>query len=406
MNEARRAPLSHQSGQITTSGPPDSTEVLARALRASASSADTLTHGFHSYPARMHPGIVRALLDYWTSLQDASGSTIANPKISKILDPFCGSGTVLVESRVRGLPSTGVDLNPLALRVAEAKTRRVSKQGRDTFLLALARLVDASRERVQTRKPVVAKLPKSELQWYDPHVLKELAGLLEEIQQVESDSQRRLFEVLFSAIVIKFSKQTADTSQKMREKRIRKGLVTEFFERKGEELVRRWKELDDSCGAASPRPEILEGDARKLSPLLGGRTVELVLTSPPYGGTYDYIDHHSRRYPWLGLKTSRMLRLEIGSRRKLGNNRDGEQRWDAELGSSLRSIRGVVTDSADLFFLLGDAQVGGHRVDADVQLHRLAPKCGFRIEAEASQARPDWGGKKKRREHLFWMKPI
>ncbi|MEM3661053.1 MAG: DNA methyltransferase [Thermoproteota archaeon] len=46
-----------------------------------------LTHGLHEYPARMIPQIAQRLINRYS------------PEGGKILDPFCGSGTVLVEAR-------------------------------------------------------------------------------------------------------------------------------------------------------------------------------------------------------------------------------------------------------------------------------------------------------------------
>src|SRR5438270_12269899 len=69
---------------------------------AATDEADTLTHGFHSYPARMHPAIAAVILDRITLDDDAL-----------VVDPFCGSGTVLIEARRRGRASTGSDINPV-----------------------------------------------------------------------------------------------------------------------------------------------------------------------------------------------------------------------------------------------------------------------------------------------------
>jgi tRNA G10 N-methylase Trm11 len=39
-----------------------------------------------------------------------------------LLDPFCGSGTSLVEARLAGLAAVGIDLNPFAVLLARANT--------------------------------------------------------------------------------------------------------------------------------------------------------------------------------------------------------------------------------------------------------------------------------------------
>src|SRR4051794_25104264 len=69
-----------------------------------------LTHGLHPYLASMIPQIPRRLL-----------SAYAGPG-TRVLDPFAGGGAVLLEASLAGLPSVGVDINPLAVLISRAKT--------------------------------------------------------------------------------------------------------------------------------------------------------------------------------------------------------------------------------------------------------------------------------------------
>ena len=108
-------------GRIVSDGDRRFTEGLEAALRAPSmdhETAESLTHPFHTYPARLHPATARILVE----VVDAGNRTL--------LDPFCGSGTVLVEARVAGAHPVGVDLNPLAVLVARAKTWTVPPRKR------------------------------------------------------------------------------------------------------------------------------------------------------------------------------------------------------------------------------------------------------------------------------------
>lgn len=75
--------------------------------------ADTkyCTHGIYKYPAMMVAPIVKRFIDEY-----------ATPGESVVLDPFCGSGSVLVESVLHDCESYGIDINPLALLLAKVKT--------------------------------------------------------------------------------------------------------------------------------------------------------------------------------------------------------------------------------------------------------------------------------------------
>jgi len=393
MNENRprpRSSLSNQGGQASTWGEPTAADALADALSASDGPADELTHGFHTYPARMHPAIAARVLHAFSRDGD------------RVLDPFCGSGTVLVEAMLAGCEPTGVDLNPLALRIAEAHVAHPGATERARFLEALEHVGEASTARVRARAKAIAPLSAEERAVYAPNVVLELAGLRHEILSIEARTTQRMLEVVMSSIIVKVSLQRADTSPELTDKRIRKGLTTEIFVRKGRELAQRWAAFDQALPARILGSRLVLGDARDLPKLVRGR-FDVVLSSPPYGGTYDYHAHHALRYPWLGIDASALEEGEVGARRVLSNARDGSARWDEELTHCLRAMRDVLGDEGCIVLLIGDAELGGKRVDAHQQLARLAKHAGLRAVAGAAQQRPDFRGGAERREHLLML---
>ena len=251
-----------------------------------------------------------------------------------------------------------------------------------------------SEARVQAREPVHATLPKSEIAWYQPHVLKELAGLLEEIQAIEAEPVREALTLVFSAIVVKFSRQRSDTSSQLVERRLRKGLVSEFFERKAFELCER---LDELSGFALGPPAVVKvGDARNLAQRVPGR-VDAIVTSPPYGGTYDYVAQHQRRHAWLGINPAAMGRGEIGARR----HQVGVERFERDMAVCLQSMGRVLRRGGLLIMLMGDGRYGTREVPADDLIGSLAARAGFHPIAAASRQQRDTDGQGPRREHLM-----
>ena len=75
--------------------------------------------GIHPYPAKFVTELPRALLNL-----------LPLPRGTSVLDPFCGSGTTLVESQRRGVPSVGIDLNPIACLMTRVKTSPLPSQFR------------------------------------------------------------------------------------------------------------------------------------------------------------------------------------------------------------------------------------------------------------------------------------
>ena len=82
--------------------------------RGNTNSERDYVHGFCTYPAMMVPKMQREMLDVCLEhLQDTTPC---------LLDPFAGSGTILVEGMLRGLDIVGIDVNPLAILLCKVKT--------------------------------------------------------------------------------------------------------------------------------------------------------------------------------------------------------------------------------------------------------------------------------------------
>ena len=75
----------------------------------SDASVDSLAN-IHPYPARFINEIPKHLIE-----------EIGCPEGTIILDPFCGSGTTLVEAQRHGFDSVGIDLNPIACLISRVK---------------------------------------------------------------------------------------------------------------------------------------------------------------------------------------------------------------------------------------------------------------------------------------------
>lgn len=364
---------------------------VARALfealaRAATDEPDALTHGFHAWPARMHRSIAATLLDALPPASDL------------VVDPFCGGGTVPIEARVRGRTVIGVDLNPLALRVTEVKVDVRDAASRATFLQAASEVAAASRERVKKRVKARAPLSRAQLANWSPHVLLELAGLRDEVLTVKDRRDRRALEVVLSAILTKVSSARSDTDGREQEKRIGRYLPTELFAKKASELAERWAALEAAVVKPPSPVSLFEHDARRLHEVVRPNSAGLVLTSPPYGGTYDYASHHAARMPWLGLDDRALRQGELGARR-----RATAASWDAEVAAMLSACGRVLAPGGLAVLLFGDAQLDGVRVAAAEQLARLAPGAGLRMLATASAPRQDRRGGPAREEHLIAM---
>ena len=101
-------------------------------------------HSIHPYPAKFIPQIPRRLIELLTP--DSNGV---------VFDPFCGSGTTLLEAQAAGYAAIGVDLNPIATLIARVKTRppteRLASVAQD--IAARAKLCDAKVPNIPNADP-------------------------------------------------------------------------------------------------------------------------------------------------------------------------------------------------------------------------------------------------------------
>ncbi|MBN2574837.1 MAG: hypothetical protein JXP73_09755 [Deltaproteobacteria bacterium] len=357
----------------------------------------TLTHGFHSYAGRMHPGTARAAI---------AGLSKAG---QRVLDPFCGSGTVLVEAMAAGRSATGVDASPLAVLIAKVRTTLLGEAGRARLLASAAEISALAAERARKRaRPAIPSWAGREKQRFSPHVALELFGLRELVGQAGEDEVGYALRACFSSILVKFMRKPAEQSGPGGGQRIGRGVPSRFFAGRAEELARALAALEVKTPDGTTPPRIRLGDARHLDHLRDG-AFHLVLSSPPYAGTYDYAAHHDVRFAWLGLPRAELDRVQVGAR---GESMGApEKRWRSDRRRWLGEVSRVLRSGCAAVLVVGDGVVGREPEDAAEALSREAPRAGLVLLACASQVRPPHDRRlaeifagHPRREHVLVLK--
>ena len=332
--------------------------------------APRLTHYLFRFPAKFHPPVAHSLIRAHTS----PGQTL--------LDPFCGSGTLLLAAAIEGRQAIGSDIDPVAVFVARAKAHRFRTQHLRTSWAVLCSLLDEvtrsgeeyqercfadiepgeyedalSNERLWT--PAIPNL----LHWFRRYVIVDLARILNRIGRVNiPETHRAFFRLIFASIIRNASNADPvpvsglEVTAHMKDLDATGRLVNPFklFRKaveRGLGAVQAYREASTPMSRVS----VFQADATCLTSKLR-KQVDCVITSPPYQNAVDYYRRHQLEMFWLGLTETRAERLELLPR-YIG--RSGVRRKDPlldrlqELGPLSkewhRVIRAVSTSRADSF---------------------------------------------------------
>jgi SAM-dependent methyltransferase len=403
--ERDRRALSHVGGKVEfAGGSPEDQRTLAQALtvRADEESTQAHVHGFHSYPARLHPLTARRLVEGFSRPE------------ATVLDPFCGSGTVLVEARLTGRRALGIDVNPLAIELSGLKANGPGANWVERLPGMAQRVAEHADDRRAKRAGATRQYDEADVALFAPHVLLELDGIRDGIDHVESEPVRRALLLVLSAVLTKLSVRAGDTGRAEGPKRISAGYPARFFLKKAEDLARRLDEAATYLPGRVPYAGVIHADARDLSGVSDG-VVDLIVSSPPYAGVYDYVVHHRDRLRWLGLPEDRFAEHEIGARRHARGVSFGHAlaRFRSEFGAALGEMGRVLAPGGSAVLVIADSVLASSAVYADELLAGLAPAARLSVVAVASQPRQHVHGptqqafvKRPRREHAVLLRPV
>jgi len=271
-------------------------------------------HGLHEYKGKFNPQVAKAILNIFG----------VRPG-DHVLDPFCGSGTTLVECAQIGAMSVGIDLNPLAVFIANAKLQALATTA-DELGEQLDKLLKGL-GRVRNWSKTIADDDRTEFlkKWFDPDVLSVIEILRDRIE-VLTGAAAPIFLSVASNLLRDYSLQDPED---LRIRRRSSPLPSEPFQVAFTNACRafldRVNEAQIVLGFELPRGGAQLSDIKKMDGVIPLRRFDAALTSPPYAMALPYIDTQRLSLVWLGMTApERILPLEselIGSREMRGKAR-------------------------------------------------------------------------------------
>ena len=310
--------------------------------------------GIHPYPAKFVAEIPRALLEI-----------LKVPEGTAVLDPFCGSGTTLVECQRRGIASVGVDLNPIACLMTRVKTAPLVKGLKG----ATDTVVTGAQE---TCQPMVPDIPNLD-HWFYPEAQKALAALSDAIASAPA-VHRDALRLALSSIIVRVSKQDSDTRYAAVEKEISEDDVYSAFVR----AAYRIQGVLEGRNYPLTPTKVIQADTLTLDPSRIGHQVGMVITSPPYPNAYEYWLYHKYRMYWLGFDPIAVKAREIGARAHFfKRNHHTAAHFVAQMTQAFQLFRKVLAADGHVCFLIGRSRIHGQIIDNASNLTKVASSAGF-----------------------------
>lgn len=336
-----------------------------------------LTHNIHRYSGKFIPQIAARAI----SLLTAPGELV--------LDPYCGSGTTLLEAVLLGRRGIGFDLSPLAVLIARTKVTPVSANDlgklRQELVQSLELLpipagmpLSRSSQKELRIKSEARKDPRVSdawfRKWFRPDILEELVAIDQAIQKIMDARARGVAWVAFSNILRRSSNAHSGYPNVMFHKDVpqRSLPLNPFFKELDrisemvaslERTKAQWQDASVELGNAASLPR-------------EDCSVDAIVSHPPYIGSIPYAEYGVLSLKWLGVDPKELDRQLTGGRRQAP---DVVERFQEDYSRMLHETARVLRPGRHAFFMVGNPIVRGKTVDLAALTIELANKAGFRL---------------------------
>lgn len=351
------------------------------------------THIYHDYPARMIPQIPRAIL-----------SLIYKKEYGLLFDPYCGSGTSLVEGLMRGMDVVGTDINPLARLISKSKIE-YSIDPRN-LEAELNRFVEFTLN--PKLKPLVIKKDNLSF-WFKEGAIRGIGLIMRYISSIQDRKIRDFFKVAASETIRESSNTRKGEFKLYRypEEKLKHHNPDPFAIMKFK-LFRNfegYEQFYETMAKLSKNPKAriysfntVKGIAKDRLP---NASVDIVITSPPYGDSHTTVAYgqYSRlSMEWLGISKGDVDRMSMG-----GNKTKEVVNFDcgpldraieevaakkpkralevtsfyADLRNSIKNVSKVIKEGGYACYVVANRRVAGVVLPTDQAIKCFFERYGF-----------------------------
>ena len=275
------------------------------------------------------------------------------PKCGTLLDPFCGSGTIIYEAREHGINAIGVDNNPIAVTIAKAKLENNR----------LDNLKSHARELIRKARSLqsVQEMPKIAARYFHP----ETSDQIMRMAQLAKSNEMGLYElacfygsICLAARGCNHYMWSSTNIGTMRLPHWKIDFYSKFYNK---------IQKHHAVSTSQAQARIYHYDSRKLADILPAKSIDFVFTSPPYFSALDYTSYYTRIvYEIMGCNRTSIRKGLIQS----------VDKYEEDMRRVLDELDRVAKDDAIIIFVVGDKKISGNVINGGeffIKISRYRP---------------------------------
>lgn len=302
-------------------------------------------HGISSYVGRIKPAFAHWLIECLTKESDL------------IYDPFCGVGTVPLESSIMGRKSIGNDLNPYAVLISKSKADVRGLQDELNYLDTL--------DVLKSRELNIDNIPQWVKEYYHLDTLREIFYLRDRFKQ---DGR---FFLLGCLLGISHGHRPQHLS-------IRTGYIIPYIPKPKPEVIykdtvnklrEKVRRMYKDCPVIECPTFINYGDSRKTDFIKTG-SIDWVISSPPYYDTLDYVSANKLRLFLSGVDDLSQTELK-------GELIQNKTTYLVEMVNVGLEMKRILKPSGKIAFVLGDVHYGNTSKNTAIEVSKIYEESGL-----------------------------
>jgi len=297
-----------------------------------------------------NPNSIHGIYPYRGKISSLDAQQIIKqmPLNSTLLDPFCGSGTIVYEGLKHGLNVIGVDLNPIAVILAKGKSN-VPLKIEETMIEVKAIIENAK------SLQIFNDMNNSAFKHFEKNTANEISRVATFFNTM-SDYVKACFlgSICLTARGCNHYKWTSSTVGKD----INPKRYIDFYEKFEQKVLKHFYPIINT------NVNVYYEDARKLSSIINEETIDFVFTSPPYFDCLDYTAYYAKIiYDILDYN-----RISI-KEQLIQTFKD----YETDMKEVLDELYLVCKKGAKIIFVVGDKKIHGKIINGGDFFSSISP---------------------------------